>query len=106
MIETGEEITVMGTVCGHVWPLSAQEVESIRKAFAGHPVKHKAKYPTGGSPGPPFLLALNTLKRVLDAACGRSTTLRHGDKAQKWRLGLNARAAFFLPSKSGQVARL
>lgn len=34
MIETGEEITVMGTVCGHVWPLSAQEVESIRKALA------------------------------------------------------------------------
>jgi hypothetical protein len=34
MIETGEEITVMGTVCGHIWPLSVQEVESIRKAFA------------------------------------------------------------------------
>ena len=33
-IETGEEITVMGTVCGHVWPLSAQEIESIRKALA------------------------------------------------------------------------
>jgi hypothetical protein len=34
MIETGEEITVMGTVCGHIWPLSAQEVENIRKALA------------------------------------------------------------------------
>ena len=34
MIDNGEEVTVLGPVCGHVWPLSKEEVESIRKAFA------------------------------------------------------------------------
>ena len=34
MLETGEEITVMGSQCGHVWPISDQEKDSIRKALA------------------------------------------------------------------------
>lgn len=34
MIETGEEITVMGSQCGHTWPLSDQEKQNIRKALA------------------------------------------------------------------------
>jgi uncharacterized Zn finger protein len=34
MIETGEEITVMGSQCGHVWPISDQEKQNIRKALA------------------------------------------------------------------------
>ena len=34
MLETGEEITVMGSRCGHTWALSDQERESIRKAMA------------------------------------------------------------------------
>jgi uncharacterized Zn finger protein len=31
MLETGKEITVMGSECGHVWQLSDQEKQRIRK---------------------------------------------------------------------------
>ena len=34
MLESGEEITVMGSVCGHVWKLSEEESENLRKAIA------------------------------------------------------------------------
>jgi hypothetical protein len=34
MLEIGEDITVMGSKCGHVWSLSAQEKQAIRKMLA------------------------------------------------------------------------
>jgi hypothetical protein len=34
MLETDEEITVMGSQCGHVWPISDQEKQNICKALA------------------------------------------------------------------------
>jgi hypothetical protein len=34
MLESGEEITTIGSICGHVFPLSAEQIESIRKAMA------------------------------------------------------------------------
>jgi hypothetical protein len=34
MLETGEEITVVGSKCGHLWPLSDKEKQSIRKVLA------------------------------------------------------------------------
>jgi hypothetical protein len=34
MLATGEDITVIGSKCGHTWPLSEQEKGSIHKALA------------------------------------------------------------------------
>jgi hypothetical protein len=34
MLETGEDIIVMGSKCGHVWSPSAQEKQAIRKMLA------------------------------------------------------------------------
>jgi len=34
MLESGEEITVMGSVCGHVWKLSQEESGNLREAIA------------------------------------------------------------------------
>jgi hypothetical protein len=34
LLDSDEKITVMGSVCGHVWALSDEEVKSTRKHFA------------------------------------------------------------------------
>jgi hypothetical protein len=34
MLDSGEDITVMGSQCGHTWKLSNAEVKSIRDAMA------------------------------------------------------------------------
>jgi hypothetical protein len=34
MLETGEEITVLGSQCGHAWALSDQEKQTLREAIA------------------------------------------------------------------------
>ena len=34
MLETGEEITVIGSQCGHAWVLSDQEKQNLREAIA------------------------------------------------------------------------
>ena len=34
MLETGEEITVIGSQCGHAWALSDQEKQNLREAIA------------------------------------------------------------------------
>jgi len=34
MLETGEEITMIGSKCGHAWALSEQEKQTLREAIA------------------------------------------------------------------------
>lgn len=34
MLDSGEDITVMGSVCGHTWKLSKEEIKNIRAAVA------------------------------------------------------------------------
>jgi hypothetical protein len=34
MLQSGEDITVMGSQCGHVWSLSTLEKENLRKFLA------------------------------------------------------------------------
>lgn len=34
MLESGEDISVIGSACGHVWKLSAVEVQNLRNAVA------------------------------------------------------------------------
>lgn len=34
LLESGTEITVMGSMCGHVWALSEEEVKSLRDHVA------------------------------------------------------------------------
>lgn len=33
MLESGEEVTVMDSQCGHIWSLSEGEIQGIRKAL-------------------------------------------------------------------------
>jgi hypothetical protein len=33
-LDTGKDVRVFGTVCGHDWPLSPMERENTRKALA------------------------------------------------------------------------
>ena len=33
MLESGEDITVMGSLCGHTWKLSEAEIRNLRKAM-------------------------------------------------------------------------
>lgn len=34
MLNSGEDITVMGSICGHTWKLSDAEIKSLRNADA------------------------------------------------------------------------
>jgi hypothetical protein len=33
MLESGEDITVIGSICGHTWKLSDLELKNLRNAF-------------------------------------------------------------------------